>query len=386
MKAESYMAGVRNARDHIQSITTLKQGAGFRHYIRGDAAPVLRLFRNSLSTDSRDKLWGFFGYFQWENPKYLPPDYNRSLVDVFTEVAMVTFKDSGTLYTLGETGRSKQDPAHSLPSWVADWACPQASLSLNVLGEGSKYRRKDPLRQESNRALYYAGGELDSIVDLFPLPGILSVKTKPVGRIAAVCSHPAEAFGFRRHDTEGFQEGVTRVVTLVEQCVDFAQRTFVSTPFTVEPISVRNSVFLTLIAGLNGYDSKTPWDVETYFSHWIRLCTKTATDDHLQDTTGAAAQSLAAMTVERALILAYGDGASFAVLDNQRIALVPLGSKVDDEVVVISGAPLVYVVRSVESQRGRETHELIGEAYTPATMDGQVAENQEMIWEDKWLI
>jgi hypothetical protein len=94
-----------HARDHIQSITALRQGAGFKHYTYSDGTSVLRLFRNSESADPRDKLWGFVGCFNGENDFYSPPDYERPLVDVYTEVAKAALESSECLYTLSEADR-----------------------------------------------------------------------------------------------------------------------------------------------------------------------------------------------------------------------------------------------------------------------------------------
>lgn len=93
-----------------------------------------------------------------------------------------------------------------------------------------------------------------------------------------------------------------------------------------------------------------------------------------------------ARAVDRALALACGDGASFAMLEYKFFGVVPFVARVGDEVVVVSGAPVAYVVRAAESRHDRQMHELIGEAYVYGVMDGELMADHEVPWQDMWLV
>lgn len=374
----------RNARDHIQSITALRQGAGFRHYPHGDATGVLRLFRNSESTDPRDKLWGFVGCFDWQNDFYSPPDYQRPIVDVYTEVAKVAFKWSGWLYMLGEAGRSKQGSKSEFPSWVPDWSYRLAGLSLMVLGEGSKLRREDPLILESMEPLFCAGGQMiDTGTDgLFPAPGVLSTKVKSVGIIASRTRHPgsySNAHEVNMSILRGRRSDYDRCVALAEASLAVSEAKDTAT-------SIRATVAHTLVAGLNAYDNKIPSNVGTYLPHWVEHSILKNEKGWLLATLSDIAVSIAnAAAVDRALCMVYTSGLHyFTILNHKFFALVPTVVEASDVVVVVNGAPVACVVRKREDDD--QTFELVGEAYVYGFMKGELEVNHQVPWEDMWLV
>lgn len=379
---------LRNARDHISSITALRQQAGFRHYRYGDATSVLRLFRNTESTDPRDKLWGFVGCFDWENALYSPPDYKLPVVELFTEVAKVAFEWSGWLYMLGEAGRAKQCSGCEFPSWVPDWSYRLEGLSFTVLGEGSKFRRKDPLKLESMAPLFYAGGEMistDEAGGLFPAPGILSIKIKSFGALTSQTKHPGN---YHRASSTNNSDTSTMRGSNPEyhQCIALAETSLAAVGAKDAITSIRATVARTLVAGLNGYDSKIPWDVDTYFPHWIEQGGQ-HNDGESATLSNNAAVTAYAVAVDRALCMAYTSGLHyFAMLDHRFFAVVSTMARVGDEVVVVSGAPTAYVVRMARRQEGKRVFEFIGEAYVYSFMHGELSADHEVPWESVWLI
>jgi hypothetical protein len=40
----------------------------------------------------------------------------------------------------------------------------------------------------------------------------------------------------------------------------------------------------------------------------------------------------------------------------------------------------------MECQQGKPAYELIGEAYVHGVMDGELMANQEVLWNDMWLV
>jgi hypothetical protein len=301
----------------------------------------------------------------------------------------VAFEDR-SLYTLGEAGRSKQDPHHELPSWVADWAHPVPHLSLSILGEGSKFRREDPLRVEAMSPLYYAGGDLIIGIgpeQLFPLSGIMAIQTKTIGRITSQTEHPGMALK-AENGTELDISLARRRLGAYQACVSLATSSLSTIGAHDTPASITACVNSAIIAGLNGYDSKEPWDISEYFPCWLSKVTREESttvpvETQMEDENS----SLYSRAVERALGLAHNSGlAHFAMLDYQFFGLVPAISQNGDEVVIISGAPVAFVVRRMECQQGKPAYELIGEAYVHGVMDGELMANQEVLWNDMWLV
>lgn len=90
-----------------------------------DPFQLLLVAQTSLATNARDKIYGILGLFQqlYRRQDLLPPpDYNKSVAVLFTDVAcrLVQFTGHASLI-VGCTG---EENSYRLPSWVPDWSQP----------------------------------------------------------------------------------------------------------------------------------------------------------------------------------------------------------------------------------------------------------------------
>lgn len=80
-------------------------------------------FGDCLATDHRDKLFAFLGCVPVETATlFSPPDYGRSVEDVYTEIAFVSFSKFSNLKILSYAGCGRQHQQYDIPSWVPRWA------------------------------------------------------------------------------------------------------------------------------------------------------------------------------------------------------------------------------------------------------------------------
>lgn len=110
---------------------------------RGSFVYELHRARHLLSKDARDRVYAFLGHFSitkgTDALAGLVPDYNRTIEDVYCDVAIRTLKDAKSLILLSATHTTQvkrraqgriRDTSPLLPSWVPDWRV----LPLILLG------------------------------------------------------------------------------------------------------------------------------------------------------------------------------------------------------------------------------------------------------------
>jgi hypothetical protein len=105
-----------------------------------DMVDILRAYQDCLATDPIDKVFAFLGCVPIETAaQYLPPDYGRSVKDVYMEIASIALLKFSNLNILSDAGCGQQQRQHDIPSWVPE----PTHLSLQPLGlTGAKFRRR----------------------------------------------------------------------------------------------------------------------------------------------------------------------------------------------------------------------------------------------------
>lgn len=89
---------------------------------RGSAvSTALRVVRQKLSSDSRDKVYGLYGIFQYLRISGLPQvDYRQTVQQIYTDITQAAIRDERSLTILYQVCLPSLIP--SLPSWVPDWS------------------------------------------------------------------------------------------------------------------------------------------------------------------------------------------------------------------------------------------------------------------------
>ena len=148
----------------------------FHH--RGNFIYELQRARHLRSKDPRDHVYAFLGHFSINTGSkdlaHIQPDYSRSIVDVFVDVAVRELHGASTLIILSacqsvipiDTGRFiPEDKTPKLPSWVPDWRLlPMHILSSPETPHRAAGETKPKLRiDEAQRILHIDGLRIDAI-------------------------------------------------------------------------------------------------------------------------------------------------------------------------------------------------------------------------------
>jgi hypothetical protein len=121
---------------------------------------MLQIFRQTMSTDARDKVYAPLGLVADASSSLLKPDYTKSVAEVYTDVARASMAILGKeLDFLGyveqkadETEAMLSHHVDELPSWVPNW-------SLRVLSKPLPKRiTSSDLSQGSSSNIYNADG------------------------------------------------------------------------------------------------------------------------------------------------------------------------------------------------------------------------------------
>ncbi|KAI0412103.1 heterokaryon incompatibility protein-domain-containing protein [Xylaria grammica] len=116
------------------------------HELPNKRVPLLGLLKDFRSRDAVqgvDKIYAALGLAQEtasdqeEFPALLEPDYNKSLQDVYRDLAIFLIIEHGSLFVLSHVDRSPTQST-TWPTWVPDWRLPKASSEIWA-GEQSSF-------------------------------------------------------------------------------------------------------------------------------------------------------------------------------------------------------------------------------------------------------
>jgi hypothetical protein len=86
----------------------------------------LALGRRFMALDDRDKIYALLGVGgSVAGKRRLYPDYNKSVVNIYTDAAIQILIDSDRLDLLAHAEGDEFHKMKDLPSWVPDWSCTQ---------------------------------------------------------------------------------------------------------------------------------------------------------------------------------------------------------------------------------------------------------------------
>ncbi|XTI94843.1 hypothetical protein V2W45_1257337 [Cenococcum geophilum] len=115
---------VRSQIQHWRSSWSMDSSQQFFHFDPGnDKRPKLSetvsYGRNRICSDSRDKIFGLYGICLFLDLYMPPPDYQKDLRQLYSEVTKIIMENEASLTMLYEVSRPSRNEV--LPSWVPDY-------------------------------------------------------------------------------------------------------------------------------------------------------------------------------------------------------------------------------------------------------------------------
>jgi hypothetical protein len=301
---------------------------------------VLNFLRGYKATDLRDKVYAGLGLAVDYAPGDMRVDYSLSVADVYVELVRFLLKKSQTLDWLGSVGKSRHQ-LPELPSWAVDW-------SYHVA------------RQEFHKYIEREDGSFQPIYSPIGSPPRLSGCTMPfiegsnlllqgiyVDRITSL-KGPAD-------------HGINDTSTERTWAPADWQRSYVNTDERM-----LTAYFRTIVADVVtkngkpvGRASDIQWPAELRSDDELSTVTAISSDGP-----GRSMSSMKSVTGRRC----------FATTERGYIGLVPSYAELGDEIWVLFGGQVLYVLRVVRKKYmffGKTEYDFIGECYMHGLMDGE---------------
>lgn len=282
--------------------------------------------RHHDAMDPRDKVYGILGMVSPRSSARLLPDYGKDLVDVYTDVVQYQLETSGyegMLDFLGADGLP-EGAITGLPSWLPDWRhrdryhLPFRKVSHN----GASTPR--PGRRTSSPCVYAGSGTAEALT-------ALNIPVTDVARIEGRCLR-----------VKGYRVGYLHEVQPVLE------------PGKLEAMntwreSLRKGLYFTGEPEAGAFNRLVTADL-----HNGARSDGTVRDINPEDVLVACSGRRLARVIQK-------DWSA------EGMALAPQGARSGDEVFVLFGGQVLYVLRDVGG-----TYRFLGECYVHGLMDGEV--------------
>lgn len=311
---------------------------------------LLQAFRNRLATNPRDKVYATFGIAkelanveEHGFHQLLEPDYEKSILDVYRDVARFLVIEHGSLAVLSHTGSPLLEP--SWPSWVPDWRQNKASNTLSTMPSANSYS---------------ASGTESLHMGFSDNADILSLKGIDFDRVAAY-GHKLASYGF------GY-------VTYQEE-VDFTKMAWglVQPSDTSSALDVDRTVIKTFIRTLTAGQNDDP-DFFGHALHWFAQNTHILSiTSLLQRMPRSLKQRADSGRFHEAFVQACVDR-RFFVTENGLMGVGPDAIREGDIIVILFGGRVPYLLRAVD-----QGYRLVGECYISEVMEGEAI----LTWRDQ---
>lgn len=348
--------------------------------LRADLDSLLSTFHKSLAGDPRDKVYAFLGLSNQVDDPELIPEYNVPVHSVYTRYARhLIMKDNhrmapGIFFDAGvrsyglplaQGPRVKSEASENLPSWVPDWSATQGQpdgFGLTVV------------RRRGQQSYLKAAGDTHPQISLNSSDE-LSVASIYVDRITRI-----QELGLKLTDKGNPMAVVQRFCKLDELFADSAD--FYKSWST--PVPIHEIQWRTLIGNLvNSIQARSTYhvpgsDYERSYAEYRKLLDSA----HLMRPEEWYAEEwrLSFKQTPMHECLPWQDGFrqmgmiyDVCQTSNGMVGLLPKGAEIRDEIHVILGMHLPFVLRPVESPSGK--HRLVGGCYVHGIMQGEVLES-----------
>jgi len=309
------------------------------------ALMILDKTRNLFATDPRDKIYGIQGFFgdPQSDPEniFSAPDYSKTAADVYADVARTIIIKTKTLDVLS-TCYGFVQTVPDLPSWAPSWN----HTPLEYFSVAGFKAAND------SYVVYEASGDKQT----------LKLKGKRVDVVKHVPD--IQKTGEYNH---------LECTRLWRQWTDFA--------FSLQSYPTGESITDVLLHTLcwdnnTSFERLAPGEYQENFDAWLNILQSSnpleaVAKDLFED-------EMAYSYTHRAEFLMWGRFLSTTA--NSHLALVPMSASTDDQIVILSGGKLPFVLRATGS-----TFKIIGPCYVHGIMDGEGFPKEEAAEDLEWF-
>jgi hypothetical protein len=298
------------------------------------ALRILNATRNTQASDPRDKIYGILGFFgdSGTDPENIfpEPDYQKSTAELYADVSRAIITNTGDLDVLSSCYGFFQSTVPDLPSWVAAWN-----------DTPLKYFDEEKFNAAGASSVVYEDSD-DKL--------LLRIKGRKIDRLGLTGELP---------DSIGYSN---------EACIELWRywwkcASAIKSYPTGETVA---DVFKDTLCWGSDLDYRRLGlgDYKETFDVWLKVLTG-------PDDTGTTARHIfndkePFKYAHRATSITWGR--NLAITDKGYMAMVPITSKVGDEIVIFQGAKLPFVVRTEDGKS-----KLVGPCYVRGIMDGEFA-------------
>ena len=332
--------------------------------VSGQNLTLLELMHNSRSnwsTDPRDKIYGLLGIAAEDQAYHLDPDYERSVEDVYKEIALSFARKDNSLDFLSCVEDYKWRVHQKLPSWVPDWTA---------------HPRSTPFLSQPYRWQFFASGEsLPQIHFKSATASLLHIRGKILDTITRVGSADVpirdNISGGRDHSY--FRQTLILGAVAQRQHWENLVNDLESYPTGTE--TPMEAYHHTAIAEgrLDSSEGSEKEDVPRFYTawkkHWKYLLNYRLSNLPQHATPEELEQRELATVYTQAWKEAFRFR-RFIVTERGYMGLASYSARPDDRVCLLYGGKTVYILREVQKD-GRREYRFICEAYIRGLMQGQ---------------
>lgn len=316
--------------------------------------------RSAQCTDPRDKVFAIMGL----TSTLVYPDYSKDFIDIYAETAMEieTTPELANLLCCVD----HPQPTPGQPSWVPDWSTPRQTGSLGFDSRNQK------IYEASKEDMVQSRIEITGNGAALAITGFIVDTITRVGMVS----------------TEPDLKDVWIPETLTNRFVLEGMKLAIEScqPYPSTKWTVFETFCQTLVAGK---DPSSRMKAPAEFSPIFALLFDTATQYSPSFPDQPSFSIHGKLTLENlqvrspARIYRHMQMAMIAAVNRRRLGvtrkqylgLFPQGTKAGDQVCVITGACVPFVIRRHEI---KDEYQLVGECYVHGIMDGEVEDMRDM--------
>ena len=348
---------------------------------------IMRLTNDLDVSDPRDKINALVGLAGSQDIKDFPPfraDYTVPSETLYHRFAIHLITTGCVQQMLHLAGIQRRLlPSEAIPSWVPDWSA-QSPLICPIPVAETRHATYRATRDSENffpSIISTRGDKAD----------ILNMIGQCIDSIAVLTD--TWSLGDSGSDEDNiimikmflkWHESAEALLAVKDK--DKIPKCAYLDP---EEAFIRTILMNNLRTGRNASSTTCPIS-NPRLSHLLTIVSLLANSNGIGQFELSAYKSKNEMTTFQMQMLAVCTGRRFALTDKGRIGLVPHCAEVGDQIALILGAPVPFILRASGKQfplgsKFEETMQLVGDAYIHGIMEGEAMDSDDFAPKDIWI-